>query len=301
MSDIDNSGSVSTKRSSYHTGSKSIATTKSVINPESAQYKKVVGEGSFLGNTSPSSAFDVSSILDSVFNNISSVLAQQAAAYQQPQTPSYYVYENNAPSYEELQSLLGNLNFDLNLPDNYLQSAFDLAQYNTDQSQAMAREQMAYQTEANAKAMEFNKNEAQKTRDWVQAMSDTSHQREVTDLVAAGLNPILSANQGASTGTAANAIGSAGSGAKGTVDTQAVSVLMNAYKTAKEIEIQEKNLSLQEKMNMLNNDTNRYMADKSAAASIYNAGLTSSAARYSSELAAAANRYAAKLLCNPSL
>lgn len=36
-------------------------------------------------------------------------------------------------------------------------------------------------------------------RDWQKMMSDTSHRREVKDLVAAGLNPILSVNKGAST------------------------------------------------------------------------------------------------------
>lgn len=34
---------------------------------------------------------------------------------------------------------------------------------------------------------------------WQKMMSDTSHQREVKDLIAAGLNPVLSANAGAST------------------------------------------------------------------------------------------------------
>lgn len=51
----------------------------------------------------------------------------------------------------------------------------------------------------------FGSHEASKNRDFQRTMSNTSHQREVGDLRAAGLNPILSARHGASTPPGASA------------------------------------------------------------------------------------------------
>lgn len=129
-----------------------------------------------------------------------------------------------------------------------------ISEQNTAKSQQLAREQMAYQTKSDQAAMAWSAQEAQKNRDWQERLSNNAHQREVKDLMAAGLNPILSANAGAYTGSGATGSGFSSSGAMGQVDTSVNGVLGSLLTSAM-------NSAANVKIAGMYTDAERYAAD----------------------------------------
>lgn len=62
------------------------------------------------------------------------------------------------------------------------------------------RQQNQFNADQAAIAREFSSSEAQKSRDWMQSMSNTAYQRQVADMRSAGLNPQFMYGQGVSGG-----------------------------------------------------------------------------------------------------
>ena len=164
------------------------------------------------------------------------------------------------------------------------------ASENTAKSAQMASEQRDWQERQNALAMQFNAQEAAKSRSWQEYMSNTAHQREIRDLKAAGLNPVLSAmgGNGAAVTSGATASGVTSAGAKGEVDTSANAALVQVLGSI---------LSAQTQLQTANVNarTQEAVADKYTAMEKLVAQIGADASKYSAQLGYAGSKYNANM------
>ena len=174
-----------------------------------------------------------------------------------------------------------------------------VAQANSAWNAEQAQIQREWQEQQNAIAMEFNRQEAAKNRDWQEMMSNTAHQREIKDLKAAGLNPVLSAmnGNGAAVTSGATASGVTSAGAKGEADTAvsgAIANLLGSILAANtQIESANINARTQEAVADKYNAMSQIVAEINKSATLGSAGIHAGATKYAADAAAAASRYSA--------
>lgn len=163
-----------------------------------------------------------------------------------------------------------------------LNRIYGVTQENNAWSAQQAQIQRDWQAAQNKLAMEYNTSEAAKNRDWQKMMSDTAHQREVKDLQAAGLNPILSAmgGNGAAVTSGATASGVTSAGAKGDTDTSFSQALVGLLGTmwSAQTQLESQRLTAQ---------TNMAIAEKNNSTSELVARMYTEQSREASQLAAA--------------
>lgn len=163
-----------------------------------------------------------------------------------------------------------------------------IAGQNTAASAKQAEALRAWQEQQSQIARKYNSEEAQKNRDWQERMSSTAHQREVRDLIAAGLNPVLSVTggSGAAVTSGATASSSAPSGAMGSVDNSATGAVAGLFGSLL-------NSFLSLEGTRLSAQSNQAIADKYTAMSKYTSELQAKTQLNTANIQAMAQKYTA--------
>lgn len=171
-----------------------------------------------------------------------------------------------------------------------IEQLYGVTQANNAMSMHMAQQQQDWSAEQAELTRQFNAAEAAKTRKWQEMMSNTAHQREVKDLIAAGLNPVLSATggNGAAVTSGATAAGSNPSGAAASPDMS----MSNAF-----VSLLGNMLSVTTRLAEMSTSalTNQSVADKYTEAQKIAAGIAAAASRYGSDQHYAAAQYSADI------